>query len=193
MLSQIPEHIVVDEKKFRQATKPKSYFPSTAYLSLCIFLAFLIMVGFFFYFYHFVDGAAMEISLNYALLDSALSAISLLINFFAFVLLIHVSAKALGATKNLQKTFQVHAYAYTPSFLFGWLYIFGSFDSIAGIALWLAGVFFSLLAVINGMIGLKSIHKLTPGKAFIAEFVVPLLAFLAFGILVAMYGIDLGL
>lgn len=184
---------VIEGKRFDRFTKPDSYSSSVSYLIICLFLAFLLMSLSLFYFYYLIDGAEMGISLNYAVLDAGISVTSMLVTFLVFVAFIHVVARLFGARKNLQKTFQVHAYAYTPSFLLGWVYILGSNDSFSGMAFLFAGFLFSLLAVINGIIGLRRIHRLSFFKAVVAEFVVPLAAYMAFGVFMGMYGAKLGL
>jgi hypothetical protein len=148
----------------------------------------------FFYLYYVVGGFMMSKSLNQAILDSGFSIISTLIGFLILnVMLVHGATKMFGAKKNLQKTFQVHVYAYTPYFLFGWLWTLNTEGSPLEIAFLVLGVVFSLLSVINGVSGLKYIHKLSTIKSVIAEFFVPLFAYVSIVILYMIYGAQYGL
>jgi hypothetical protein len=189
----IKNNFFLDAKKFNELTKPQKIAPSAAYAFSCIVLGFLLLSLALFYFYYFIDGADMMIALDFAIIDSAFSSLGILIQFLVFVLLIHATAKLFGAKKSLSKTFQIHAYAFTPSFLLGWVALFGTTESTFEIIILLLGVFVSLLAVFNGIIGLRSVHKISFLKAFIAEFIVPIVAFFAYGIFIAMYGVKLGL
>lgn len=190
-IPQIKENLfLIEEKRFDVLTKSNSYLPSVSYLGICLILAFLLMSLTSFYFYFAVYGNVMGDSLNTALFDSGLGVLGLLFGFFVFhVLFCHASARLLGAKKGLQKTFQVQTFAYTPYFFLGWLWTFNLENSPIEQVLFGLGVIFSFLAVVNGIVGLKRIHRISFIGALISGFVVPLAAYMALVILVMKYGL----
>jgi hypothetical protein len=186
----IRRNILMDGGVFNELIPAHSVKSSLSYLMICLILTFLLASLLLFYFYYEIDGGPMMLALNYALID-ALYGVGVIAGGFLLlqVLPTHAAARVLGAKRNLEKTFQVHVYAYTPYFLLGWVWTFGSMEGtmleqgMLGI-----GLVFTIFAVINGVNGLKSIHKLSTIKAFAAEFIVPLLVYvlLVVGYMVAL-------
>jgi hypothetical protein len=186
--------IMTDKKKFTYLTKKHDFHSSIGYFGLCIILSFLLMSLTLFYFYYIVDGFMMNESLNQAILDSGSGVLGTMIGFLILnVLLVHLTTKIFGAKLKMQKTFQVNAYAYTPYFLFGWLWTLNTEGSPLEMAFLVLGFVFSLLSVINVISGLRYIHKLSTIKAVIAGFFIPLFAYMGLVILYMMYGSQYGL
>ena len=186
--------LMTDRKKFTYLTTQHDFISSVGYFGLCIMLSFLLMSLTLFYFYYIVDGFGMNESLIQAIIDSGYGVAGTIVGFiFLNVALIHIATKAFGAKMTIQKTFQVHAYAYTPYFLFGWLWTLDSTGSPLSGAFFALGFAFSTLSVVNGVFGLKHIHSLSTIKSIIAEFFVPLSAYVGIVILYMMYGPQYGL
>ena len=183
---------IIRSERFDALTKPESCAESAGYIGICAMLSFLLMSLSLFYLYY-TESSNMMLSLDYAIFDAGLGAAILLLMFLVFVVLIHIASLILGAKESIQKTFQVHAYSFTPSFLLGWVYVLGTNESFVGIAFIIAGLLFSFIAAVNGMNGLQRVHRLSVFRSFIAEFIVPITAFVTFGIIFTMYGSKLGL
>jgi len=183
---------LIPSERFDELTRPDSCAESAGYIGICAILSFLLMSLSLFYLYY-SESSNMLLSLNYAIFDAGLGVAILLLMFLVFVVLIHGASLILGAKKTINKTFQVHAYSFTPSFLLGWVYVHGSSDSLLGMAFIFTGLLFSLVAAVNGMNGLQRVHRLSLFRSFIAEFFVPITAYITFGIIIAMYGKKLGL
>jgi len=200
----IRHNLIMSGKSFDELMPSHTFKSSVGYLGLCLILAFLLMSLSFFFIFSQYDSADLLDNLVFALEESMWNILDILLTFLAFVLLIHLTTRVFGAKKSMAQTWQVHAYAYTPSFLLGWIYLFGSQDYIAGIVfqevfgnglqgfMLFGGFAFSLLAVINGITGLRRIHGLSLIKATIAELIIPLAAYVAL-IVAYMVALDAGM
>lgn len=189
----ILDNLLIIQDKTLESIQSRALLPTLGYFAICLLIAFILLFTALFIVYGRFEMLPANLSLEFAIIDSLASILLMLLMFLAYVLLIHVFALLMGARKSLQTTLSLHIYAYTPAFLLGWIYSFGSTDSPFGIIILFAGLLFSIFAAVNGMRGLLRLYKLNWIQAFFAEFIIPSAVYVAFGIFVVLYGTELGI